>query len=166
MITMNVQNAKLKKELEAVIAEYLFDNDIEIDVKITPKKGKLTEAQIWSRYCLTSGKLTEYDYISDWSPNNGSEISKIMETNKLLNKLMNWYDNCNRYESVDLLDNLVDNIYYCSKVYKIDDELLQHRDIIEFILDNTDKFPEEFIKDLREVISLFYARNPKFKFDW
>lgn len=169
MITLEIKNGtnsdfidELKELIECYNDE--LEGTIIFDLKTITSDIKLTSWRVWEKYCKNAYKNKEDHYISDWSPNNGSEIGKLIKTNKILEKLTNrWYKNCERRESVNMIEIFED------LVYEYTEEYLEKEMSISKILnaiDNDEIKDENFVKDLLETIDVFYNRNPLFRYDW
>lgn len=174
MINLNIYscaNAEFISELNSLIKSFEFDLKGEITLNLTDiKQSEEDIVQKWELYRRKSERKAEYQYISEWSPNNGSEIGKLRKNNEIIKELTSyWYQNANKYESIDMIDYFDD---YCYEKFD-----LSVKDILELYKENKDlpdsdyhQISEDekaiFKKDFFETLDVFYSRNPKFRNDW
>lgn len=134
----------------------------------------------WKNYVNESNFVKEESYVSEWSPNNGSEIGKIQTRNVILQEIItSFYNYYHKYESVNMinilcdfisdLDYNVEHVFSLKKKYK-DDVNLKHFMSNMSFEDKLKEFEQlehsELKADIQEVLDIFFSRNPKFKFDW
>jgi hypothetical protein len=167
----NCNNKDFKRDLKKFLKSYELDINgiISIDVSNIEYKDQ-TLLQKWEMYIKKSERTEEDHYISSWSPNNNSEIGQLRKKNKIIDEITKyWYNNYNKYESVNMisiLDDFCYNIfdYGASEVIRFieKDKLLE--DIDEVIKEefNIDNFKDQFL----ETLNIYFARNPKFRMDW
>lgn len=147
--------------IESYADEYIGIIIIDLD-KIVVDETKLDKFGKWQQYCRKTKRKHASDYITEWSPNNRSEISEVCETNDLLQRITdNWYDYTERYQEVSIIDILEDTL-----LNDLPESYGEFNESLEEILVNPDKYNEDLVNDIDEVISLCYNRNPKFKVDW
>lgn len=172
----NCNNEKFKKDLEYLLNAYELDivGTITIDVSnIICVNQTLSEK--WAKYVKKSTVISESDYISEWSPNNNSEIGKLRKNNYIIDIITNdWYNCYSKYESVNMI-NILDDFCYilfdysASEVVKYIekdnlDELFKNRDENSYTSSgiNIENFKEQFL----ETLDVYFDRNPKFRMDW
>ena len=84
-----------------------YYGEISVNLEKSPLDNSLFGR--WERYCVISYDNGPELYITEWSPNNNSEVSKIMNRNAFVKKLINcWYDNFDKYSEEDMISNLYD----------------------------------------------------------
>lgn len=174
MINLNIYscaNEDFISELNSLIKSFEFDIEGEITLNLRDiKQSEEDIVQKWELYCRKSDRKDEYPYISEWSPNNGSEIGKLQKNNEIIKELTNyWYQNSSKYESINMISYFDD---YCYEKFD-----LSVKDILKLYRDGKDlpgsddyQIDEDekaiFKKDFFETLEIFYSRNPKFRMDW
>lgn len=167
----NFSNEEFISELNSLIKSFEFDIEGEITLNLSDiKQSEEDIVQKWELYCRKADRQDEYPYISEWSPNNGSEIGQLQKTNEIIKELTDyWYQNANKYESIYMISYFDD---YCYEKFD-----LSVKDILELYRDGKDlpdsdyyQIDEDekaiFKKDFLETLDVFYSRNPNFRMDW
>lgn len=146
-------------ELQSVIEDYSddYEGTIELKLKAT-NTPKISLSKKWKNYCKRAYKDQEDPYITSWSPNNSSEIGKLMKKNSIIESLTDsWYQNYDKHQSVDMLE-ILDGIMYD----------LVNMDVYEFLeeIEEGVEHDEEIEREFFQTLEVFYNRNPRFRYDW
>lgn len=178
IIQENCSSKEFYDDLRELVGRYSEEITGSITLKVTnivrdEEDDIINEFLVYERKV---DRLQEDRYISDWSPNNKSEIGSLMKVNPIIEYITNsWYGNYSKYESVNTLGILED---YISELF--DDltiiEVLKAIKIgkeLEFIENSWNKkivgqFEDfnDFKKHFLQTLDVFYSRNPKFRMDW
>jgi hypothetical protein len=184
MITLNIVNpiadntvTQQVDELLQYLNAFKYEGTITIGIK---QKDEATNdlASKWNQYVAKACVTDEYDSMSEWSPNNGSDVGKLMKSNKLFEDIIsNYYNFHDRRESINMLDTF-DNVmnypeYYCNSntLESYTDDVNYHKFNVEEretnIVEEIEHWEESKLKtDILDIISMYLERNPKFRLDW
>lgn len=175
-ITVKNQPTEIKNEMDKIVSYLeILGYKGKIKFKLEQKvinAEKLSLFDKWQRYVSEASFLEPESYISQWSPNNGSEIGQKRETNEILRVIIQrWYDYSNRYETINMLDILYDffeDFEYAELSYEESDLrtfIIEHG--FDETLRNISSFEgSDLKKDFVAIIEIFLDRNPKFRNDW
>lgn len=178
LIQNNCSSKEFHDDLRDLLNRYSEELTGSISVKVTSivRDEPNDIVDEYRVYLRKVDRLQEDPYISNWSPNNGSEIGSLMKVNPIIEYITNsWHGNYSKYESVNTLGILED---YISELF--DDltiiEVLKAIKIgkeLEFIENSwnkkiVDQFEDfnDFKKHFLQTLDVFYSRNPKFRVDW
>jgi hypothetical protein len=172
----NCNNKDFKRDLKKFLKSYeLYINGIiSIDVSTIEYKDQ-TLLQKWEMYIKKSERTEEDDFISAWSPNNNSEIGQLRKKNKIIDEITKyWYNNYNKYESINMVSILNDLCYDFFDYSTIEIIKFIEKDDLEKIFENANEdyydknilnietFKDQFL----ETLNVYFSRNPKFRMDW
>ena len=175
IIQENCSSKEFYNDLKYLVDKYSEDLVGKISINVTDVAHEDDIVNQFRTYKRRVSRLTEDSYISDWSPNNKSEIGSLMKVNPIIEYITNSWSNYNKYESIDTLSIFDDYISELFDDLTIAEILKAIKDNIalEFVQDSWNKnliaeFEDfnDFKKYFLQTLDVFYDRNPKFRMDW
>lgn len=175
IIQENCSSKEFYNDLKYLVDKYSEDLVGKISINVTNVAHEDDIVNQFRTYKRRVSRLTEDSYISDWSPNNKSEIGSLMKVNPIIEYITNSWSNYNKYESIDTLSIFDDYISELFDDLTIDEVLKAIKDNKELsFIENKwnkkliERFEDfsDFKKHFLQTLDIFYARNPKFRMNW
>ena len=177
IIQENCSSTEFYNDLNDLVDKYSEDLVGKISINVTDivKEDEDDIVNQFRVYERKVARLKEDPYISDWSPNNRSEIGSLMKVNPIIKYITNSWSDRNKYESIDTLSIFDDYISELFDDLTIDEVLKAIKDNKELsFIENKwnkkliERFEDfsDFKKHFLQTLDIFYARNPKFRMDW
>jgi len=168
MIKLNTTNKnEFVRAIKMVIDNYNSEYEGEITISIKKLPAPTSKLGIWKAFEARATHTPEESDISEWSPNNDSEIGRVMEHNPILRAVTNsWYDYYDKHTSVCMTDLISEELCTFDSIADEYDIPTTNHTSVEDCIEHPENYPEELVKDLDEVLEILYSRNPNFCVDW
>lgn len=177
IIQENCSSKEFYDDLKDLVDKYSEDLVGSVSINVTNVVIEEPDdiVSIFRTYERRVARLNEDSYISDWSPNNGSEIGSLMKTNPIIEYITNSWSDYNKHESVDTLsifDDYISELFDDLTIVEVLKAIKNNKEL-SFIENSWNKkligeFEDfnDFKKHFLQTLDVFYVRNPKFRMDW